>query len=743
MKQNKTLHKIRMSWRLRLVLKSIAWMVLLLLSSFLLTRLFDLSFLVIGIGALISAGLAFLELRRSPKDSDVVKLVNEQFESSQYSTELVFQDVVSGLNALQREKVLDALNKKIPSFKYPILWKDLLITATLLLVMITIGWLNLGKSRGIPTNSELEETSPVLHEEEQYDSVFLRRTTILVSPPAYTGLKKTTSTVRDVKVPAQSQMKWKLEFEGTPSSVWMMINEGDSLPAVKHADTWEFNLKPSANTLYTLNFEDDENNVFSTPYHELQLIQDELPVVEITGIPQFQRLDYNPALEINMNIQLSDDYGLTDGYLVATITKGSGESVKFREQNIPFKRKVKEDQFTTRLTLKPADFDMEPGNELYFYAVAADNHEPNKQQARTETYFFILKDTSQVEFSLQGALGIDLMPDYFRSQLQLIIDTEKLVKEKDQMTEYEHNFESNALGYDQKQLRLKYGQFIGEEEDSGLEVETETEPEMIDDSGENVLDEFGHNTDKENEEGQWMDRGTEHDHEPSPDPEAEEDPLEDFMHDHDDEETATFYTVSLKSKLRAALNEMWDSELYLRLYQPEKSLPYQYKAQELLKEIRNHARIYVQRIGFDPPPVNEAEARLTGKMKELNERSFSENFEKEPDYPFIRNAISELDQLFYSGNWNEKLKKSLKAAGDELAGLAIEHPGQYLEALNTLRQLLSTDTLRLEDGARILSVKRAMEAALPDPIPVPISPNRTDGEMIRMFIENLITSRNP
>lgn len=67
---------------------------------------------------------------------------------------------------------------------------------------------------------------------------------------------------------------------------------------------------------------------------------------------------------------------------------------------------------------------------------------------------------------------------------------------------------------------------------------------------------------------------------------------------------------------------MWDAELHLRLYEPEKSLPFQYEALKYIQEIKNSARIYVHRIGFDPPPIKE-ESRLTGKIKDI--KSYSKN----------------------------------------------------------------------------------------------------------------------
>jgi hypothetical protein len=70
-------------------------------------------------------------------------------------------------------------------------------------------------------------------------------------------------------------------------------------------------------------------------------------------------------------------------------------------------------------------------------------------------------------------MGVDLMPDYFRSQRQLIIDTEKLIADRNKLPQKEFNSTSNDLGFDQKALRLRYGQFMGDETEGPGEMELE------------------------------------------------------------------------------------------------------------------------------------------------------------------------------------------------------------------------------------------------------------------------------
>ncbi|WP_370087719.1 DUF4175 family protein [Ekhidna sp.] len=734
---NSGLHIVRQKWRSRIFIKCLAWLVLILSAAVLTNWLggFDWYWMV-GFGA-IGLILIGLELRRLPIQIDLIRLVNEQYAPAEYSTDLLFQHPKSELQTLQQSRVDSQLKQQLPSFHYPVRWNDLLVVGLLLMLTLTgFSFIN-SQSRASfdNTNSNsLAESEMVVIE----DTVFIARNRLSVNPPRYTGLPNRTYETMNIDVPEQSLIQWNLIFNGTPKAVWMGINGGDSLPVSSVNENYQLKFKALKSTLYTINYLDDKDRLISSPYYEMNVIADEAPEIVVNGIPSFQRMDYRKNISIDMNVTIADDYGLTDGYVVATITKGSGESVKFREQRIAIPGGVR-----GKKVIRPVSFDldklnMEPGNELYFYVTAFDNKLPKSQQSRTDTYFVVLKDTAEVEFSLQGALGVDLMPDFFRSQLQIIIDTKKLIEEKGQISEYDFNFESNALGYDQKQLRLKYGQFIGEEEDSGLEIEDEPIEPGTD--GDDVLSEFGHDTDAENEEGQWMDRGTESDHDHE-DHQEEESLLEQFMHNHEDEETATFYTQSLKSKLRAALNEMWDAELYLRLYKPKESLPYQLKAQELLKEIRNHARIYVQRIGFDPPPVNVDESRLTGELKELNDQPFEASIDKEQSYPAIRKAIQTIDQFkMGTWKWSDDNKSILKAAGDELAGLAIENPGKYLSSLNELKSILDKDQLTESDYRNLFELQKVLEQALPIEKTLPPSEVRSGDAYTDAFVESLVNS---
>ena len=323
------------------------------------------------------------------------------------------------------------------------------------------------------------------------------------------------------------------------------------------------------------------------------------------------------------------------------------------------------------------------------------------------------------------------MPDYFRSQRQLIIDTEKLIKDKPTISTQEFKFRSNELGFDQKALRLKYGQFMGDESEmteAPSEIETAEAGEDHDhaEDQENILKEYSHDHDGDNE----------HNLVPSQESVEAEDPLHDYLHNHDDPEESTLFEESLKTKLRKALSIMWDAELYLRLYEPEKSLPFQYDALKLIQEIKNSARIYVHRIGFDPPPIKE-ESRLTGSIKDIDNFRKTENLELDQPFAAMTKAISRLEELIQKQViFNELDKEIFAEAGNELALLAIENPGKYLGVLQGLKQI-ENNTGRTISNYK--TVQKGLLSALPKTKQIPGARNTYTDEINSLFLKQLET----
>ncbi|GLU45331.1 DUF4175 family protein [Allomuricauda sp. NBRC 101325] len=635
------------------------------------------------------------------KTESVIAYVDAHVPEAGFSSGLLTlpTDQLSNLSLLQRHRIAERLKDLMPKLMPP---HHLQKAALMMFGLILIGALgrfvfgdvsNLSSKKG--NDKEQIQFAPLDSIQEGVEIPELTETKISVAYPGYTGLPSLNTSNPNIKAVEGTQITWNLIFDGDVKEV-TMDRMGELIRFTKNGAQYQLSQTLQSSGFYSFTFKDLEGNAYVTDLYSFEVTPDNPPMIEITDLDQYSYFDFNDDKTIPLNTQIFDDYGVNDAFIVATVSKGSGESVKFREETLQFDGSIskgsKQQHLKKQLDL--AQLKMDPGDELYFYVEAQDNRTPTPNIARSETYFAVIRDTVTDEFAVEGNLGVDLMPDYFRSQRQLIIDTEKLIQERPDISEYDFKFRSNELGFDQKSLRLKYGQFMGDETElqaapgqvSAVEEETHT-----DEDGEekDVLDGYSHKHDSENEHNLVVEN-------PEEDEEEEEDPLHEYLHNHSDPEESTLFEKSLKTQLRDALDIMWDAELYLRLYQPEKSLPYQYQALEIIQTIKNSARIYVHRIGFDPPPIKE-ETRLTGDIQNIKNVDKNKSFEYEMSFAATRKMVARLEVLIDgTSQFMESDNALVLEAGNELAQKAIFEPVKYLKVLQGLRDLEKTSNRTTE-----------------------------------------------
>jgi hypothetical protein len=326
---------------------------------------------------------------------------------------------------------------------------------------------------------------------------------------------------------------------------------------------------------------------------------------------------------------------------VATLARGSGENVKFREVKFPIvQANFKQANISKNIDLKALNF--APGDELYYYWAAFDNKQPTPNYTKSDTYFIVYKDTSQTEEADLATMAMNIMPEYFRSQRQIIIDTEKLIANRKKLGKENFNSTSNEIGFDQKALRLRYGQYLGEEDESSiggvnaLPSDVETDGDM--------LKGFRHDHDEGEGDHEDGEKHEEHEHQHGAENPNESDPvaslLADYIHSHDDGEANTYYEQSTRSLLKMALEQMWQSELHLRMYEPEKAMPFEKKALEYLKSAQQKARTFVKKTSFDPPPIKEKEKRMMGELTKFNAQfKYEKNYTQQQIESLIAKVI--------------------------------------------------------------------------------------------------------
>lgn len=694
------------------------------------------------LGLLLTAGIAFWVLKPWKISSEnAVGYIDAHVPQAGFSSGLLLlpTEELSDLSKLQQYRVAEQLQPILSKLRPPHnLFKAALVMFGLILLGLAGGFIltKFGNiSDGSPSTNDQVTFAPKDSISTSIENPELTETIINIQYPKYTGKPNLTTSVPNIKAVEGSRITWNLEFEGNVQEVEMDFM-GERIDFTKIQTRYTLTKTLETSGFYSFTFKDEDGNDYVSDLYSLEMITDEPPVVQIEGLDNYSYFEFDDDKRLMINTNISDDFGIDDAYIIATVSKGSGESVKFREETVRFDRDISKGRKSIQLK-QPIDLDalkMDPGDELYFYVEALDQKTPTANIARSETYFAVIRDTITDEFAVEGNLGVDLMPDYFRSQRQLIIDTEKLIADRPNISKKDFKSRSNELGFDQKQLRLKYGQFMGDESEMqaapGQVSSTENE-ETDDHSGaegeeEDLLEGYSHKHDNENEHNLVEEH--------SPEGEEEEDPLHDYLHNHSDPEESTLFEKSLKAKLRDALNIMWDAELHLRLYEPEKSLPYQYDALKIIQEIKNSARIYVHRIGFDPPPIKE-ESRLSGDIEGITNYDKQEEFQYNRPFASTRTSIARLELLILDKKeFTDEDSSLFEEARNELAPKAIAEPLKYLKVLQGLRDL-QKETNRTKENYEV--VQKNLLSVLPEVEDNPMKRTKYQDEINLLYLKEL------
>jgi hypothetical protein len=517
-----------------------------------------------------------------------------------------------------------------------------------------------------------------------------------ITPPRYTGLAKRGQDRFTLNVEEGSLVEWMIKTNTGANEVRLIFNETETLRMVSNKDHTNFTTQKII--IQPGFYQVDIDGKLSDLY-QIEVIKDSPPVIRIIAPKPYTRIDAGQVPQVNISAQLSDDYGISSALLMATVAKGAGEAVKFKDYKIPFAASFGEHTPHYDL-LKLIDLhklNMEPGDELYFYILATDTH---NQQSRTDAYTVSIQDTAQL-FSMNGLVsGADFKPEFFRSERQIILDAERLLREKDTISKESFNKRSNDLGIDQKLLRLRYGKFLGEESESNIGGH--------EDGGQSDPSDFS-NVNKI---------------------------MDEYADKHDNAEDAGFFDAKQKEQLKATLTQMWNAELHLRVYKPQEALPFAYKALTLLKDLQQKSRAYVAKTGFKAPPF-KMEKRLSGELNKIIAPDMHSTIKPaENQLAGLQNAVAVLEQLKSKTIIGQSGLRILQLAGQQLSAKASAQPGVYLASVSALRRILAAPTQA--QPADIGRVEQAIQQTLQVAKPLPrAAQTQADMGLSQQYFKNL------
>ena len=533
-----------------------------------------------------------------------------------------------------------------------------------------ITWLHddwrIGKLKSSNSISEPAKRNAIEKTLPQISSVVIR-----ITPPAYIRKAPREQDKFTIEAEEASTIIWKLSLNVQTKQVELIFSNGEKLSLKNVAgDDYEGQKLITKSGFYQVNIDGRLSDLY-----QLQAIKDSPPVIHIKAPQQYTYIDAGEAPRVTINAALDDDYGISNAFIYTTVAKGSGEAVKFKEQKIDFGASFngQKPHYDLQKVVNLPSLGMEPGDELYFYVQAQDNH---NQQSRSDVYIVSLQDTAQL-LSMDGLIGgVNVKPEFFRSERQIILDSEKLLQDRDNISKEAFNIRSNDLGNDQKLLRLRYGKFLGEEAESDINPKEEQNDAVSDPKN------FGN-------AGVVLDK---------------------YSDKHDNAEDAQFFDPGVKTQLKATLTEMWKAELQLRLYKPEAALPFEYKALRLLKDLQQKSRVYVAKTAYNPAPL-KMEKRLTGDLSKIIQPVDHQTIKPGSDeYTALKNAVGVLESLKYEKISSNADIHTLQLANQQLSEKASAQPELYLPAVSALRKIISTGKAKVTD---VSAVEKAIQRILP------------------------------
>lgn len=624
----------------------------------------------------------FLFFDRSWKidEHDVARFLNNKYPELEESAELLLAPVPSlpllqQLQARKNEQVLGSI------YKPGIFYKKLSTSLLILLVAAIIGT-GLSMMR-VPLHQETDIASSLVPAQKIKNEILLPAIssfTVTIQPPSYTRKPVRTQESFSLEAEEGATISWRIKTRSAVRTVQLILNDANVLALQPNNDhtSWTASKPMNASGFYQVKMD-----TIVSELYKMEMWKDQAPVISLQTPKANTVIDYGEPEKVMLNVVVKDDYGISEVSVAATISSGSGEAVKFEQQQINFDNSFAAQlpQYQLKKSVDLAALGMKPGDELYFYIKAIDNH---RQEKRSDVYIVSITDTAQL-MSVDGLMnGISVKPEYFRSERQIIIETEQLIKDKDNISEEAFRNRSNNLGIDQKLLRLRYGKFLGEEAESN-------EDEHLSALGDDPKD-FG-NAEKV---------------------------LDAYTDKHDNAEVADFFEIATKNQLKATLTEMWNAELKLRTFVPAEALPYEYKALRLLKDLQQKSRAYVAKTNFTTTPL-KPEKRLTADLSKIIGPSKQTNFKSNagPD-GLIRTALSVLEQLKNRGNFNSDPLPVLQQASQQLADKAIAAPSTYLSSLEALKRIIASLQNRSLAGLNDISlVETALQKMISAPVKLP------------------------
>lgn len=723
--------------------------------------------------------------------SDFLEHINRSFPEYQESAQLLeATNSLSTLQLLQKKKVEEQFRKDLTTGKLQVLQPQVKYFTPFLLLIFSLINISLGDElrslfesyNSQNTNSDIATNQDKANQKDSATPALISHK-IDIELPSYTNKPPISSSQLDIEALQGSNIKGVIEFSRPELEYFYSRSGKHPIAMTRQQSKFAFHDKADQTSLYRFSYKVQDKLVELDGVYTITVTRDTAAKVTIieprTTLLEFDKSE-TPRFSINANIK--DDFGISDVKILASVAKGSGEAVKFRDKVFRFKATEITPQenlntktngyfqnanYQTSWSLK--ELQMEPGDEAYFSLHVFDNKQPEHQLSKSSSIIVRWLDDDVIELALEG-VQIRFVPEYFRSQRQIIIETEQLIADGKDFNRDKFEEISTDLGRSQSDLKQKYGQYLGDEfgEGQGAQLgladgyhggetmssgeasaglaQADQKNDRDSHSGEAHSEDEHLDQDRHSQNNQLSDSDHGHQHHDddnsaSNDLSGAQQLIDQFGHNHSSIEVAPLSSKDPKSWMKMAVNEMWQAELHLMMSEPVKALPYEYQAYKYLKLARQAERVYAKRLGFEPPPVSE-ERRLTGELKAILEYDLVQvdSTDSDSDFELFRTTYQMLNKLesMREPVLTEEQQSTLSNTSQRLLALSEQRPVLVKYAAIS-EKLALAQTLELKNCDSCASeLKAKLWQLIPAPLSRPMRANKRSNindDLQKDFIE--------
>ena len=689
---------------------------------------------------------------------NIVEHINRNNSDYQESAQLLLsENKLPEIQQIQKIKIQQRFELDYNQNKFANLMPKFNLKLLAVLIAANSVLLSVGKQLPIWTSelvnhfSSVQETTDLKSDEVLPKKInHVEGFEILVSPPAYTGVVPYRAQELSFEALEGSNIKWSLNFLEPDGQYFYSFSGRESIPINQIASSKSFHHTIEQTFLYRFSHQYQGKLIELPDVFSVTMIKDKTPRIKITQpLTSLVEINKNDPPTFTLEAHVSDDYGISQIKVLASVAKGSGEAVKFRDKVFYFTpsemikplliQKERTHLQSYRKTWSLHDLDMSPGDEVYLNVQATDNKEPLQQNTKSQTIIVKWLDEEPAQIAAEG-LQIHFVPEYFRSQRQIILETEQLIADKNDLNRASFNEMSVDLSHSQRDLKEKYGQYLGDEIGEGI-GDHHGLADGYHGGEEGVSGEASAGiTTNEHKDNDQHQENNEHNSLPESQHESHTEASDDngstndlsgatelisqFTHHHTSIEVGPLSNRDPKTWMKMSVNEMWQSELHLALSRPEKALPFAYKAYDYLKRARQAERIYAQRLGFEPPPVSE-DRRYAGELADIlqYQKHFSSPKQDINDSQIYTNGYRVLNQTG-EPQLSDQQREIFKKLSERLLELSENRPALISYAI-TSEKLSQAQWLKLTKCDDCLSkLKAKLWQLLPEALAIANTKNK-------------------